>query len=181
MVPPVAACGCQGFQLLCIRFGYGQVDGPRQSLVAATPLGLEGIERRANGGVELLGRIQQQLEVMGKFCDKEQVVCEHDGYQPAALREERDLSAVGGDAERTRERQCVAIEGDRAQVDPNVVRGSNVVQVLEERFHTEAVLWRTADGTLVDAGSSLGCLVRVAGSGANSDGAPLVDDLKERF
>ncbi len=99
MVPPVAACGCQGFQLLRIRSSYGQVDGPRQGLVAATPLGLEGIERRANGGVELLGRIQQQLEVMGNFCDKEQVVCEHDGYQPAALREERNLSAVGGDAE----------------------------------------------------------------------------------
>ena len=59
VVPPMTACGCQGFQLLCICVGYGQVDGPRQDLMAATPFGLKRIQRSANGSVELLSRIQQ--------------------------------------------------------------------------------------------------------------------------
>ena len=75
----------------------------------------------------------------------------------------------------------MAIKGDRAQVDANVVSGSDAVQVLKERFHAKPVFWRAANGTLVNADRSFGCLVRVSGSSADSNGAPLVDDLKERF
>ena len=58
-----------------------------------------------------------------------------------------------------------------------------MVQVLEkcQWFHTETVLRRTADCSLVDADGSFGCLVRVAGAGADADRAALVDDLQERF
>ena len=118
---------------------------------------------------------------MRNLSNKEQVVCEHDGYQPSTLREECDRPSVGGDAERACERQCVAIEGDRAQVDANVVSGSDAIQVLKERFHAKPVFRRAANGTLVNANGSFGCLVRVSGSSANSNRAPLVDDLKERF
>ena len=56
-----------------------------------------------------------------------------------------------------------------------------MVQVFEKWFHTETVLRRAADCSLVDANGSFGCFVRVARSGADADGTALVDDLKERF
>ncbi len=73
------------------------------------------------------------------------------------------------------------VESNRAQVNANVVRSGNVVQVFEERFHTKSVIWWAADSTLVNADGSFGCLVRVTGASADSDRATLVDDLEERF